>query len=85
MTVRGIVIDTLRGNLIKLDYEHKVESAFHGTRALSQHEIQQTYEGVDIPWKDRDFSALMTYFEVTLSSTFAYIVDFVDSSISESS
>ena len=41
--VRGLVLDGLRGNLLKLNRERQVVRACHGSRALARPELEATY------------------------------------------
>ena len=53
LVVRGIIIDRLNGNLVKVDRFGYVRRAMHGTALLSPEEIRVTY-GAEPPVDLRD-------------------------------
>eukprot|EP01116_Phalansterium_solitarium_P020754 TRINITY_DN6217_c0_g1_i1.p2 TRINITY_DN6217_c0_g1~~TRINITY_DN6217_c0_g1_i1.p2 ORF type:complete len:288 (-),score=96.45 TRINITY_DN6217_c0_g1_i1:489-1352(-) len=80
---KGVVVDTYNGNLLKLDGSMRVARAFHGSRRMSDADVELVYGGervVDYP--SDQYSSLPTYFEAACADVFALIVDQRDSDAS---
>lgn len=91
---RGLIIDFLRGNILKIAYDGYISMASHGTKQLTDEEIVQIY-GKDRMWEvtsgfcvdllqawhgslAEDMRALLDYFDMPASLVFARIVDTLD-------
>jgi len=76
---KGLVIDRDEGNILKLDYAARVVIGYHGTRRLSDEELQETYG----PQKKTEFTgsstlrywSMTTYFETPVVSLYANLID----------
>ncbi len=75
--IRGLVIDTERGNVLKLDRYAYVKLAFHGKRQLSRAERKRTYSTQRIDYASAH--ALDTLFSIPEACLFAQIVEMADS------
>ncbi len=76
--VRGLVLDGLRGNLLKLDRERQVVRATHGSRPLGRHEIEAIYGRRRLAAAAKGFRSIDTLFEIPESHLFAQMVDGLD-------
>lgn len=91
---KGLIIDALRGNIMKLNGDGSIIKATHGTRFLSDQEIKDIY-GEDRKWnvaqeyiKDplsawngpiaEKLRTLLDYFDIASSLVFAHAVDVLD-------
>lgn len=91
---RGLIIDFVRGNILKIAYDGYISKAAHGTRQLSDEEIVATY-GPARSWEvangfcvdllqawhgslSNDMRTLLDYFDMPASLVFARIVDTLD-------
>ena len=79
--VRGLVLDGLRGNLLKLNRERQVVRAAHGSRALSRPEMDAIYGRRRLSTAAKGFRNIDTLFEIPESHLFASLVDGLDRDI----
>jgi HAD superfamily 5'-nucleotidase-like hydrolase len=73
--IRGLVLDGVRGNLLKLDISRQVVRATHGTRMLSREQIDRTYERRRLVASGPGFRSIDTLFEIPEAYLFAFLVD----------
>lgn len=76
--IRGLVIDTEKGNLLKANRFGFVKKASHGTRALSFDEMNAQYARTLIDLADRRWSFLNTLFSISEGCLYAQLVDMLD-------
>ncbi|MDP1831066.1 MAG: HAD-IG family 5'-nucleotidase [Geothrix sp.] len=76
--VRGLVLDGLRGNLLKLNRERQVVRACHGSRALSREEMELVYGRRRLSTAAKGFRNIDTLFELPESHLYARMVDGLD-------
>jgi len=76
--VRGLVLDGLRGNLLKLNRERQVVRAGHGSRALSRAEMEAVYGRRRLSTAAKGFRSIDTLFEIPESHLYAQMVDGLD-------
>lgn len=91
---RGLIIDFVRGNILKIAFDGYISKASHGTRQLTDGEIVATY-GPKRKWDvatgfcvdllqawhgslSKDMRTLLDYFDMPASLVFARIVDTLD-------
>jgi len=76
--VRGLVLDGLRGNLLKLNRERQVVRACHGTRAMPRPELDAVYGRRRLSTTAKGFRNIDTLFEIPESHLYARLVDGFD-------
>jgi HAD superfamily 5'-nucleotidase-like hydrolase len=76
--VRGLVLDGLRGNLLKLNRERQVVRASHGSRAMSKVELDSVYGRRRLSTAAKGFRNIDTLFEIPESHIYAQMVDGLD-------
>jgi HAD superfamily 5'-nucleotidase-like hydrolase len=76
--VRGLVLDGLRGNLLKLNRERQVVRASHGSRALTRPEVDAIYSRRRLSTAAKGFRCIDTLFEIPESHLYATMVDGLD-------
>lgn len=76
--IRGLVIDRLRGNILKLDRHKYVRRADHGTKTLAPKEIREIYVSGKIKQSEGSFVSIDTLFSLPEAYMFAKMVDLVD-------
>jgi HAD superfamily 5'-nucleotidase-like hydrolase len=76
--VRGLVLDGLRGNLLKLNRERQVVRACHGSRAMSRPEMETVYGRRRLSTAAKGFRNIDTLFEIPESHLYAQMVDGLD-------
>jgi HAD superfamily 5'-nucleotidase-like hydrolase len=79
--VRGLVLDGLRGNLLKLNRERQVVRACHGSRAMTRPELDAVYGRRRLSTAAKGFRNIDTLFEIPESHLYAQMVDGLDRGI----
>jgi 5'-nucleotidase len=79
LVVRGLVIDTELGNVLKANRFGYVKTASHGTRRLGYDELRKTYMRTIIELKDKRYGFLNTLFSLSEGCMYAQLVDKLDS------
>lgn len=79
--VRGLVLDGLRGNLLKLNRERQVVRACHGSRAMARAEMEAVYGRRRLSTAAKGFRNIDTLFEIPESHLYARLVDGFDQGI----
>jgi HAD superfamily 5'-nucleotidase-like hydrolase len=76
--IRGLVLDGVRGNLLKLDSSRQVVRACHGRRPMSREKIEQAYGRRRVVSSGSGFRSIDTLFEIPESHLYAVLVDGLD-------
>jgi HAD superfamily 5'-nucleotidase-like hydrolase len=76
--IRGLVLDGIRGNLLKLDSARQVVRACHGTRPLTREEVDAAYGRRRLVTRDGAYRSIDTLFEIPECHLYAVLVDGVD-------
>ena len=77
-TLRGLVIDTTKGNILKLDRHKFVQRAVHGVRDLEHDEIREQYRNTLIRFQGKRFFAVDSLFERPEVHMYASLVDLLE-------
>lgn len=75
LTIRGLVIDRVRGNLIKLNRHSAIRATYHGLRPLDFKTQNKTYQSTYIDLSDAKYLAIDTTFSVSLAIIYSQIVE----------
>lgn len=78
LVIRGLAIDTERGNLVKPNRFGYVKKAFHGTRPLEFEDQRQLYAHSIVELGERRFVFLNTLFSLSEGCLYAQLVDLLD-------
>jgi HAD superfamily 5'-nucleotidase-like hydrolase len=81
LVIRGLVIDTELGNIVKANRFGYVMRAAHGTRALTFEEQRQIYLHTPVDLSEPRFVFLNTLFSLSASCFYAQLVDLYDSGV----
>jgi HAD superfamily 5'-nucleotidase-like hydrolase len=76
--MRGLVIDTELGNLVKADRFGYVKRASHGTRRLGFDDQRQAYARTQVDLAERRWVFLNTFFSLSEACMYAQLVDRLD-------
>lgn len=76
--IRGLVIDTEKGNLVKTNRFGFVKKAVHGTRALSFEEQRREYARTLVELEDKRWVFLNTLFSLSEGCLYRQLVDLLD-------
>jgi HAD superfamily 5'-nucleotidase-like hydrolase len=77
--VRGLVIDTKLGNIVKADGFGYVKRAFHGTSRLEFDQQREQYSRELVDLADRRWVLLNTFFSLSEAVMYAQLVDRIES------
>lgn len=75
--IRGLLVDTKFGNVIKTDRYRYAKRAYHGTRALSSEERKQLYQGKRIR-PGSSYHSIDTLYALSEVTVFTAVVDTLD-------
>jgi HAD superfamily 5'-nucleotidase-like hydrolase len=78
LVIRGLIIDTELGNIVKANRFGYVMRAFHGTRAMTFEEQRETYRHTPIDLGEARFVFLNTLFSLSETCFYAQLVDLLD-------
>jgi len=76
--IRGLVIDSQRGNLLKVSRHGAIRVSHHGTKRIDYRQQQKDYHGTYVDLSDRNFSAIDTAFSLSVAILFGQMVDIKD-------
>ena len=79
--LRGLFVDKLRGNLLKIDRFGYVGRAFHGRRALPEEEINRLYREERIRMKSTDYAWIDTLFALPEACLLAGIIELYETKL----
>ena len=80
--LRGVFVDKVRGNLLKIDRFGYVGRAYHGRRLLADEEIQRLYRNERIRMKSTDYAWIDTLFALPEACLLAGIIDLYETKLS---
>lgn len=76
--VRGLVVDRVKGNLLKLNRYTAIRASYHGLKPLDFKTHQKLYKSTYIDLSNPDYMAVDTSFSISLAVLFAQIVELKD-------
>ncbi len=79
-TIRGLVLDKVNGNILKVSLYNKIKNAFHGTKELNYRDRLKVYTGASsVDMSDPQYTSIDTNFSIAHTQLFAQLVDLKDS------
>ena len=75
LTIRGLVIDRVRGNLIKLNRHSAIRATYHGLKPLDFKTQNKMYQSTYIDLSDSKYLAIDTTFSVSLAIIYSQVVE----------
>lgn len=76
--IRGLIVDTQTGNILKANQYGYVSEAFHGQKRLKRIVRKQTYSNVTVSFAEKRFESVDTLFALPEISLYAQIVDYFE-------
>lgn len=76
--IRGLVLDKMNGNLLKVSLYNKIKQAYHGTKELSYKDRYRIYAGENVDLSSEQYLSVDTHFSIAHSNLFAQLVDLKD-------
>lgn len=74
--IRGLIVDKVNGNILKVSLYNKIKHAYHGTKELSHKEQLKIYQGSSVDLNDPQYMSIDTTFSMAHTVLFALLVDF---------
>ncbi|MGE4130193.1 MAG: HAD-IG family 5'-nucleotidase [Bdellovibrionales bacterium] len=78
--IRGLVIDKVKGNVLKLSRYSAIRVSFHGLQPIDYREQTKLYKSVYIDLRDPNYLAIDTSFSIAFAALFMQLVDLKDKS-----
>lgn len=76
--IRGLVVDSKHGNILKLSRYGAIRQSRHGTKPISFSEQNQRYRGTYVDLSDHNYIAIDTSFSIAFCVLYAQLVDLKD-------
>lgn len=76
--VRGLVIDTKNGNILKLSRYGAIRQSYHGTKAISFSEQQEIYRSTYVDLGAPNYMPIDTSFSISFCVLYAQLIDLKD-------
>ena len=76
--IRGLTVDTARGNILKMDSHRFVGRVWHGTRQLEGDQRRGVYTNRKVSPSDERYVMVDTLFSLPEISLYSQLVDYVD-------
>ncbi len=76
--IRGLVIDSAKGNILKVSRHGAIRVSHHGTKRIDYRQQQKDYHGTYVDLSDKNFVAVDTAFSLSVAILFGQLVDVKD-------
>lgn len=76
--IRGLVIDTKNGNILKLSRYGAIRQSYHGTQSINFSEQQEIYRSIYVDLGDHNYMPIDTSFSIAFCVLYAQLVDLKD-------
>lgn len=76
--IRGLVIDTKNGNILKLSRYGAIRHSYHGTQAISFSEQQEIYRSIYVDLGDPNYMPIDTSFSISFCVLYSQLIDLKD-------
>ncbi|MDP3268507.1 MAG: HAD-IG family 5'-nucleotidase [Legionella sp.] len=76
--IRGLVIDTNNGNILKLSRYGAIRQSYHGTKPISFMEQQEIYRSIYVDLGDPNYMPIDTSFSIAFCVLYSQLVDLKD-------
>ncbi|RUR20708.1 5'-nucleotidase [Legionella sp. km535] len=73
--IRGLVIDSKNGNILKLSRYGAIRQSYHGTKLISFNEQQKFYRSTYVDLSDPNYMAIDTSFSIAFCVLYGQLVD----------
>ncbi len=78
-SIRGLVIDKAKGNVLKLSRYSAIRVSYHGIKPIDYREQLKLYKSVYIDLRDPNYLSIDTSFSIAFAGLFMQLVDLKDS------
>lgn len=78
IAIRGLIIDSKKGNSLKLSRYGAIRQSYHGTKPIDYDEQKKIYRSVYVDLKDPNYMVIDTSFSIAFCVLFSQLVDLKD-------
>jgi len=78
--IRGLIIDSKNGNILKLSRYAAIRKSYHGTKEISYADQKEIYRSIYVDLKDPNFIAIDTSFSIAFCVLYSQLIDLKDES-----
>lgn len=82
-TIRGLVLDKINGNLLKVNCHAGIRQSSHGTQRIDYSEQKELYKSTYIDIREPRYFSVDTNFSISYALLFASLVDLKDSDLKD--
>lgn len=76
--IRGLIIDSKNGNILKLSRYAAIRKSYHGTREISYADQKELYRSIYVDLNDPNYIAIDTSFSIAFCVLYAQLIDLKD-------
>lgn len=76
--IRGLVIDTKNGNILKLSRYGAIRQSYHGTKSISFSDQQEIYRSIYVDLGDPNYMPIDTSFSISFCVLYSQLIDLKD-------
>ncbi|STX29454.1 cytosolic IMP-GMP specific 5'-nucleotidase [Legionella beliardensis] len=76
--IRGLIVDSSNGNILKLSRYGAIRQSYHGTKPISYPEQKKIYRSIYVDLKDPNYMAIDTSFSIAFCVLYGQLVDYKD-------
>lgn len=76
--IRGLIIDSKNGNILKLSRYGAIRKSCHGTREISYSDQKEFYRSIYVDLNDSNYIAIDTSFSIAFCVLYAQLIDLKD-------
>lgn len=76
--IRGLVIDTKNGNILKLSRYAAIRQSYHGTKSISFSQQQDIYRSTYVDLGDENYMPIDTSFSIAFCVLYSQLIDLKD-------
>jgi len=76
--IRGLVVDSKNGNILKLSRHGGIRQSYHGTQLINFKEQRKFYRGTYVDLNNPDYMAIDTAFSIAFCAVYSQLVDLAD-------
>jgi len=77
-SIRGLIVDSNNGNILKLSRFSAIRKSFHGTKEISFVNQKEIYRSIYVDLKDHNYIAIDTSFSIAFCVLYSQLVDLKD-------
>lgn len=76
--IRGLIIDSKNGNILKLSRYGAIRQSYHGTKQINYADQKKFYRSIYVDLNDPNYFAIDTSFSIAFCALFSQLIDLKD-------